>query len=150
LLDHYGSRSFAELAEPAIEYAANGFPITPGEADTAAHLEAELRQYPATAAVFLPNDKPLKAGEILRQPGLARSIAQIARGGPDVFYRGTLARPLTAFLAANGGALTMDDFADHTTDVGTPLSTDYRGYTVYETALPTQGFVVLEALNICE
>src|SRR5919112_6008335 len=72
LLDHYGTRSFAELAEPAIGYAANGFPLTPGEANAAATLENELRQYPATAAVFLPNDRPLKAGEILRQPGLAR------------------------------------------------------------------------------
>ena len=150
LLDHYGTRSFAELAGPAIGYAANGFPVTPGEANAAASLESELRQYPATAAVFLPNDRPLKAGEILRQPGLARSISQIARGGPDVFYRGPLARAITAFLGANGGALTLDDFADHATDIGTPLSTTYRGYTVYETALPTQGFVVLEALNICE
>ena len=150
LLDHYGTRSFAELAEPAIGYAANGFPLTPGEANAATSLESELRQYPATAAVFLPNDKPLRAGEILRQPGLARSISQIARGGPDVFYKGTLARAICDFLGANGGVLTMDDFADHATDIGTPLSTTYRGYTVYETALPTQGFVVLEALNICE
>lgn len=150
LLDHYGSRSFSELAEDAIGYAANGFPVTPGEASAAAFLENELRQYPATAAVFLPNDKPLKAGEILRQPDLARSISQIARGGPDVFYRGPIARAITDFLGENGGALTADDFADHATDIGTPLSTNYRGYTVYETALPTQGFVVLEALNICE
>lgn len=150
LLDHYGTRSFAELAGPAIGYAADGFPLTPGEANAAAHLEDELRQYPATAAVFLPQDRPLKAGEILRQPDLARSISQIARGGPDVFYRGSLAKAITEFLSTNGGALTMDDFADHATDIGTPLSTTYRGYTVYETALPTQGFVVLEALNICE
>ena len=150
LLDHYGTRSFAELAGPAIGYAANGFPLSPGEANAAASLESELRQYPATAAVFLPNDRPLKAGEVLRQPGLARSISQIARGGPDVFYRGPLAKAITDFLGANGGALTMEDFADHTTDIGRPLSTTYRGYTVYETALPTQGFVVLEALNICE
>lgn len=150
LLDHYGTRSFAELAEPAIGYAAKGFPITPAEAQTIDQLQDVFRAYPATAAVFLPNDTPPKSGELLRQPDLARSIAMIARGGPDVFYRGPLAKAITAFLLANGGALTMDDFVDHATDVTPPLSTTYRGYTIYENALPTQGFVVLESLNICE
>lgn len=150
LLDRFGTKSFAELAEPAIGYAASGFPISPAEAQTAARLAPILRRYPATSAVFLPNDTPPRAGELLRQPGLARSIAQIARGGPDVFYRGTLAQEITCWLGQNGGALTADDFADHATDVSAPLSTTYRGYTVHETALPTQGFVVLEALNICE
>ncbi|MFT4036971.1 MAG: gamma-glutamyltransferase [Thermomicrobiales bacterium] len=150
LLDQYGTRSFAELAEPAIGYAAKGFPLSPGEAQAAAGLVDELKQYQATAAVFLRGGKSLKAGEVLRQPDLARSIAQIARGGPDVFYKGALAEAITDYLAGNGGVLTMDDFADHATDVGTPLSTTYRGYTVYETALPTQGHVVLEALNILE
>ncbi len=150
LLAHYGSRPFAELAEPAIGYAAKGFPISPAEAKTIDQLQDIFRRYPATAAVFLPKDSPPRAGEILRQPGLARSMAMIAQGGPDVFYRGPLAREITSFLLANGGALTVDDFADHATEVTPPLSTDYRGYTIYENALPTQGFVVLESLNIAE
>jgi gamma-glutamyltranspeptidase/glutathione hydrolase len=150
LLDRFGSKPFAELAGPAIGYAAQGFPITPAEAATIVGLQAELSAYPATAAVFLPNGTPPRPGEMLRQPDLARSIGAIAEGGPDVFYRGPIAKAIAAFLAANGGALTVDDFADHATDVTAPLSTDYRGYTVYENALPTQGFVVLEALNICE
>jgi gamma-glutamyltranspeptidase/glutathione hydrolase len=93
---------------------------------------------------------PPRPGDILRQPDLARSLALIARGGPDAFYRGEIAQAIASFLAANGGALTADDFADHTTDVLPPLASSYRGYTVYETGLPTQGLVVLEALNICE
>jgi gamma-glutamyltranspeptidase len=150
LLDCFGSKPFAELAAPAIGYAAKGFPISPGEARTIALLEDELRAYPTTAAVFLPHGRPPRPGELLRQPDLARSIAAIARGGPDVFYRGPLAKAIASFLAANGGALSEEDFADHETDVTAPLTTMYRGYTVYETALPTQGFVLLEALNICE
>jgi gamma-glutamyltranspeptidase/glutathione hydrolase len=150
LLDRYGTKSFAELAEPAIGYAAKGFPISPAEAGTIAQLEDELRAYPTTAAVFLPNGRPLKPGEILRQRDLARTLATVARGGPDAFYRGPIAKEVGAFLAANGGALTADDFAAHETDVTAPLQTTYRDYTIYETALPTQGFVVLEALNICE
>lgn len=150
LLERFGSKPFAELAQTAIGYAAKGFPISPGEAQTIATLEDELRAYPATAAVFLSSGRPPQPGELLRQPDLARSIAQIARGGPDVFYRGPIAKAIAAFLAANGGALTEEDFADHATDVTPPLSTTYRGYTLFENALPTQGFVVLESLNICE
>ena len=148
LLDHYGTRSFAELADAAVGYAANGFPVTPGEASAAAFLEDELRQYPATAAVFLPNGKPLKAGEILRQPDLARSISQIARGGPDYFYRGPIAKAITDFLGETA-AHCPPSLPDHATDIGTPLSTTYRA-TPSMTGLPTQGFVVLAALNIRE
>ena len=150
LLDRFGSLPFADLAEPAIAYAAKGFPISPPEARIIDQLQSELRAFPATAAVFLPNGAPPRSGALLRQPALARSIAAIARGGPDVFYRGPIAKAICAFLAANGGALGEDDFAGHATDVTPPLATTYRGYTVYENALPTQGFVVLEALNICE
>src|SRR5829696_6971001 len=67
-----------------------------------------------------------------------------------IMPNGSIAQAIASFLAANGGALTADDFADHRTDVSPPLATLYRGYTVYETGLPTQGLVVLEALNICE
>lgn len=150
LLDYYGSKPFADLATPAIGYAAQGFPISPAEARTIEQLERELSAYPTTAAVFLPQGRPPRAGELLRQPDLARTIATIARGGPDAFYRGPIANAIAEYLAANDGALTDEDFADHVTDVTPPLATEYRGYTIYENALPTQGFVVLEALNICE
>ncbi len=150
LLDRYGSRSFAELAAPAIAYAARGFPISSAEASTLDRSAALLARYPATAAVFMPEGAPLRPGDVLRQPGLARSLAAIARGGTEAFSRGEIARAIARFLANNDGALTVDDFADHETAVSPPLATDYRGYTVYETGLPTQGFVLLEALNICE
>jgi len=74
----------------------------------------------------------------------------IADGGPDVFYRGELAKRIGDYLCANGGVLTAEDFADHETLVGPPLETTYRGYTVYQTGLPTQGLILLEALNIVE
>jgi gamma-glutamyltranspeptidase len=149
LLDRFGTRPFAELAAPAIGYAAAGFPISPAEAHTIDLSAGLLGRYPSSAAIFLPGGKPPMPGDTLRQPGLARSLSLIARGGHDVFYRGEVARDIVAFLGKNGGALTADDFADHDTAVSAPLATSYRGYTVYETGLPTQGFVVLEALNIC-
>jgi gamma-glutamyltranspeptidase/glutathione hydrolase len=150
VLDRFGTRPFAELAAPAIGYAANGVPVSPAEQRAIAESAARLRHYPVSAAIFLPDGSPPPVGAVLRQPDLARSLALVARGGPDVFYRGELAAAICSFLNANGGALTADDFADHETLVTPPLETTYRGYTVYETGLPTQGFVVLEALNICE
>ena len=150
LLERFGTRPFAELAAPAIAYAEEGVAVSPAEQRAIEDNAERLSRYPASAAVFLPGGAPPRPGDILRQPDLARSLALIARGGPDVFYRGEIAQAIASFLAANGGALTADDFADHTTDVSPPLASSYRGYTVYETGLPTQGFVVLEALNICE
>lgn len=150
LLEHYGTMSFADLCAAAVGYATDGFPISPAEAHGIEATSDRLRPYPTTAAVFLPGGRPLQAGELLRQENLARSIGRIATDGPDAFYRGAITKEIATYLAANGGALTADDFADHETMVSPALATSYRGYTVYETGLPTQGFVVLEALNICE
>jgi gamma-glutamyltranspeptidase len=150
LLDRFGSQPFADLAVPAIAYAADGFPLSPGESSTIEQEAERLRRYPASAAVFLPDGTVPHPGTKLRQPGLARSIRMIAESGSEVFHRGELAREISAFLTANGGALTMDDFADHETIVSPPIASTYRGHTVYETGLPTQGMVVLESLNILE
>jgi gamma-glutamyltranspeptidase len=150
LLERFGTRPFAELAAPAIAYAADGFPISPAEVNSIAVSSELLHSFPTSAAVFLPDGGAPRPGELLRQPDLARSLSLIAGGGPDVFYRGEIAKSIASFLAANGGALSEDDFADHATAVSPPLATSYRGHTIYETGLPTQGFVVLEALNICE
>lgn len=148
LLDRFGSRPFADLATDAISHAADGVPLSPRVAYWIAESEELLAATPASAAVFLPDGGPPSAGTMLRQPDLARSLGIIAAGGPDVFYRGEIAARIGRFLTENGGALAADDFADHATDVGPPLTTNYRGHTVFQTALPTQGFVVLEALNI--
>jgi gamma-glutamyltranspeptidase/glutathione hydrolase len=150
LLERFGTRPFAELAAPAIAYAQEGMVVSPAEHQAIVNHSERLGRYPASAAVFLPGGAPPRPGDILRQPDLARSLSLIARGGPDAFYRGEIAQAIGSFLAANGGALTADDFADYTTDVSPPLASTYHGYTVYETGLPTPGFVVLEALNICE
>jgi gamma-glutamyltranspeptidase/glutathione hydrolase len=148
LLERYGTKSFAELAESAIGYAANGHPVTPGVARWVVETASDFERTPTSAAVFLPSGKPIPAGAILRQENLARSLRAIAEGGPEVFYTGAIAREIASYLAANGGALTVEDFADHATAVETPISTCYRGHTIYQTGLPTQGFVLLEALNI--
>src|SRR3712207_6525421 len=106
LLERFGTRPFAELAAPAIAYAADGLPISPAEAQSIAAYSELLQQYPASAAVFLPDRTAPRAGQILRQPQLARSISLLASGGPDVFYRGAIAKSIASFLAENGGAIT--------------------------------------------
>ncbi len=148
LLDAYGTRSFAELAESAIGYAADGFPVTSTVVRHINDSRALLSSYETSASVFLPGGEAPKVGQLLKQEALARSIRAIAEGGRDVFYSGAIAREIERYLAEQGGALTVTDFSDHATTIEPPLSTDYRGHTVYETGLPTQGFLLLEALNI--
>ncbi len=150
LLEHFGSKSFAELAQPAIGYAADGFPISAGEVRAIRRLRDLLGWYPTSAAIFLPGGQAPAPGTMLKQTDLARTITRISEGGPDAFYKDDIARRIGAFLAENGGVLSADDFADHTTEVAPPLASTYRGHTVYETRLPTQGFIVLETLNIIE
>jgi gamma-glutamyltranspeptidase/glutathione hydrolase len=150
MLDRLGTRGFGELAADAIDYAGNGFPISVPGAISIANNARLLGRFPTSAAVFLPGGRPPTPGSLFRQRDLAKSIRLIAEGGRDVFYRGELAKRIGDFLAANGGVLSADDFVDHETIVGPPLATTYRDYHVYQTGLPTQGFLLLEALNIVE
>jgi gamma-glutamyltranspeptidase/glutathione hydrolase len=150
LLDRWGSRPFAELAEPAISHAANGFPLTPLGAQAIAANAELLAGFPASRAIFLRDGDPPPAGSSLSQPDLARTLRDLAVGGSDVFYRGPIAKRIGQAITDAGGALTADDLADHRTDFAAPIRTTYRGYTVYQTGLPTQGMILLEALNIAE
>ena len=149
LLERFGSRPLAELAEPAIGYA-EGFPLSPLGAHFIATSTDLLRQYPASGAVFLPGGEVPKAGQVLRQPDLARTLRTIAAQGTRAFYRGDIAERIAAFLATQGGALSADDLAQHETVLTAPIATTYRGHTVFQTGLPTQGMILLEALNLAE
>ena len=111
---------------------------------------ALLERFPATRAVFLPGGQALGPGAMLKQPDLADTLDQIARESSTAFYQGSIAKRIGDFLGGNGGVLTAEDFSDHEAWVGAPLQSTYRGKTVYQTGLPTQGFVQLEAQNILE
>jgi gamma-glutamyltranspeptidase/glutathione hydrolase len=150
LLTRYGTMTFAEVAEPAISIARDGFILQPLGAGAIASAADLLRQDEAAAAIFLSGGVVPQAGERLRQPDLAATIETLAAEGASAFYRSDLGERITSYLASVGGALTMDDFATHATDMGAPLETTYRGHTVYQTAIPSQGLILLEALNIVE
>jgi gamma-glutamyltranspeptidase len=150
LLREHGSRSFAELAETAIDYASNGHPTS---FDLAEHLvpEAELlASVPSTKAVFLPGGQALRIGQRFVQADLGRTLQRLADVGVDDFYSGELARRIAAGIQELGGVMTVDDLAQHETEITTPISTTYRGYRINQTGLPSQGVIHLEALRIAE
>jgi gamma-glutamyltranspeptidase/glutathione hydrolase len=147
LRERYGTRSMAELLAPAMHYAADGFPIS----DIVCQAIRErfpLFDDPEWRRIFVPNGVFPEPGDMFRQPDLARSIAELG-AGPDLFYNGRVGRAIAARLERDG-FLTPDDLAAHQGEWGEPLSTTYRGYTVYETPPPTQGLATLLTLNLLE
>ncbi|MDQ4044795.1 MAG: gamma-glutamyltransferase, partial [Chloroflexota bacterium] len=150
LLERWGTLNFAQVAAPAIDLARNGFAILPKGAEDLQENAELLAQDPAAAAVFLNNGKPYGVGDRLVQGDLADTLEAIAADGAETFYRGSIAKRMLAYLNDRGNLLSAEDFAEHTTEISTPLSTTYRGYMVHQTCLPTQGLILLEALNIAE
>lgn len=150
LLAQFGTMSFAQVAAPAIDLARNGFTLLPHGAGSIAGAAEVLAQDPAASAVFLRDGEPLQTGDLLRQSDLADTLDLIGRDGTDTFYRGELANRIVTYLQSRGSQLSADDFAGHATDVTAPISTTYRDFTVHQTCIPSQGLILLEALNITE
>lgn len=140
----------SDLFAYAIHYAENGFPLSVTGERTIKSAQSELAKYESSAAIFLRNGEGLKAGEFLVQKNLAATLKAVSEGGPELFYDGEIAQRIAAAIQEAGGELTAADMGGHQADVYEPISTDYRGYTVYQTTLPTQGHIVLEELNIIE
>ena len=146
-----GTMPFADLLAPAIRYAAEGFPVPARMARVFAGNAELLARFTATADIYLRNNgRPPREGEVLANPDLAGVIRQVAEGGADAFYRSALTGQLVDGLnrAAGMELFAVDDFARHYAEVGEPISTSYRGHTVYQTRPPSQGFLLLEMLNI--
>lgn len=141
---------WAELWAPAIRLAEDGLAITDYVSRRIADRAEALARHPHSARQFLPNGRPPAAGERWSAPNLAGTLRGIAQGGADAFYRGEIAEKLLAFLKSEGGLFEADDFARQQAVTYRPISTNYRGLTVYETAPPSQGFLLLEQLNIIE
>jgi gamma-glutamyltranspeptidase/glutathione hydrolase len=150
LLEKYGTMKLPELMAPAITLAEGGFPVME---KTAEDWEAEtdkLKGSAAGAANYLVNGRAPKAGEIFRQPNLARTMRALATGGRDAFYKGEIGKAIVDYCQKNGGFITLDDLAGIKSDWVDPISTNYRGYNVYEIPPNGQGITALIALNIVE
>jgi len=150
LLDKHGTMKLADLLAPAIAYAENGFPVME---KTAADWEPEVPRLKLTAAAastYLVNGGAPRPGAIFSQKNLARTLRTLARGGRDAFYRGEIARAIVDYCQKNGGFLSMDDFASQKSEWVEPISTTYRGHTLYELPPNGQGLTALLLLNILE
>jgi len=144
------TKPFAQLLDSAIGYAENGFPLPPGIGRSFASNAAKLAQFPSTASVLLGAGAAPGEGDVLVNKDLAESLKLVAKGGADEFYRGDLARRMVQGLQAGGGLFTTADFAGHQAEIYAPIATTYRGHTVYQTRPPSQGFLLLEILNLLE
>jgi gamma-glutamyltranspeptidase/glutathione hydrolase len=146
----FGTWSFAQLLEPSIRYAEDGFPVSEVIAGSWQAAESELASHPDTARTYLSDGRAPRPGAVFKNPFLARTYREIAKDGRDAFYKGKLAEALVAFSEKNGGLFSLKDFADHTSTWVEPVSTTYRGHEVWEIPPPGQGIAVLEMLNLLE
>jgi gamma-glutamyltranspeptidase/glutathione hydrolase len=147
LLERFGSRPLRALLAPAIHYAAEGFPISDVVSQAIREFAPQTRDA-EWHRVYVPGGRVPTMGDCFRQPDLARTLEELAND-PTVFYRGRVARAIATRLE-DEGFLTADDLAAHEGEWGEPISTTYRGYTVYETPPPTQGLAALLTLNLLE
>ena len=145
LLDRLGTMSFQEVLRPAIHYALNGFPVS--ERIAQAWPRNKLIRHPGGTAYLLEGRAP-RPGEVFRQKHLASTLEAIAEEGADVFYRGALAATIVRFLKKQGGLMEAEDLQEYAPEWVTPLSIEYKGYTLYELPPNGQGLCALEALQI--
>ncbi len=150
LLGRYGTLTLERALQPAIGYARDGYAVSEIIANQWHDAEPVLARDPAAAATFLPGGHAPAAGDVFRNPHLAGTLEQIARGGRDAFYRGPIGRAIAEDMRRRNALLTEADFAAHHSDWVEPISTTYRGYQVLEMPPNTQGVVALEMLNILE
>jgi len=150
-----GSLSWASLLESAIGYAEEGFPVTPSQEHwTTVNLDETdtefraLQRFEEFTRVFLKDGKPYKAGEIMKQQDLAKTLKLIAEKGADYLYNSELTGKIVEDLQNHGGILTVEDFKQHTSDWVEPISVKYREYTAYNLPPNTQGLASLSILNI--
>ena len=135
---------------PAIDLASNGVAITDYISRRYEERADRLAKFEYSAKQFLPKGRAPAVGERWNAPLLAESLRKVAKGGAEVFYRGEIAEKIVAYCKTQGGLFELDDFARQQPVVYNPITTTYRGLTVHETAPPSQGFLVLEQLNIIE
>ncbi len=164
LLDGWGTMTFAQVLQPAIDVAEQGFPLTSGLARSMA-TAPKLQKYPSSLKVYWPGGRRPQPGEIFRNPDAGRLLRRLVeaektasvhgrraglKAARDRFYRGDIAREMAAFSEQNGGLFRYDDFAAYTAKIESPVSISYRGYEIYKNPSASQGPAELFALNILE
>ena len=151
LLERFGTITLAEALAPAIHIAENGFPVTPIIAsDWQVETDVLLRDAGARATYLIDGERAPSEGEWFRNPDYARTLREIAAGGPGVLYGGALGTRVAHHVRAGGGFLTPEDFARHSPSWVEPVSVPFKGYRLWELPPNGQGIAALEMLRILE
>jgi len=150
LLDKFGRKKLPAVLAPAISVAEQGFAVPEWVGSLWSQNAQVIREDNEAARVYLINDQPPKLGQLFKNPDLAESLKKIAAGGRDAYYKGDIARRIVQASDRNGGVMTLDDLAGYSSEWVDPISTTYRGWTVYELPPNGQGVAALEMLNIME
>src|SRR5438309_2180242 len=148
LRKRFGTKPFSELLASAIFYAENGFPLP--EIGARSWINAGLLKQPGYAQTYMPGGKRPQLGDVFKNPALGESLRQVAAKGRDGYYKGKMAENLVSFLREQGGAHTLEDFAEFEPEWVEPISTTYRGWDVFELPPNGQGVAALSMLNIME
>jgi gamma-glutamyltranspeptidase/glutathione hydrolase len=148
--NRYGKLSMIEILEPAIAYAEEGFPVSEVVSWLWEENTASRVGYEGFRNIYMPNGRAPKKGEIFKNPALASTYKKIGMMGRDEFYKGDIAKKIDAFMVKNDAFLRYEDLANHSSEWVKPVSTNYRGYEVFELPPNTQGIAVLQLLNILE
>src|SRR5712691_6347215 len=164
LLDRWGTMTFAQVLQPAIDVAERGFPLSEGLARAISGTR-KIAKYPTTMKVYVPNGRSPEAGEIFKNPDAGRTLRKLVaaekqnaskgrhealKAARDRFYKGDIAQAMGKFFEENGGLYRFEDFANWTAKVETPVSVDYKGYRVYKNPSASQGPAELITLNLLE
>jgi gamma-glutamyltranspeptidase/glutathione hydrolase len=164
-LERFGTMSFGEVAASAIGFAHDGFPVYPLMSEIITEHEAEYRMFPSSVAIYLPQDRPPRTGEIFVQKELAATIQYMAdqeaaarhRGreaglaaARDAFYRGDIASAIVKFQQENGGFLSADDLANYRSGIEEPVETSFGDIQLYACGPWCQGPSLLQALNLLD
>jgi gamma-glutamyltranspeptidase/glutathione hydrolase len=149
-LKRFGTIPLSKALEPAIGYAERGFPMTPRLAADITEARRKVAADQELSRTFMPGGNVPDVGTLLIQADLAKSLRAIGRQGTAAFYKGDIAKQIVAYMEKEGGLLTADDLAKHTSTWGQPIETTYHGLRVLGFAPPTQGATMLQLLNIAE
>lgn len=146
----FGRLEMKQVLAPAIEYAREGFPVSEVIAIYWRESVPVYREFPGFNETYLMNGRAPMKGEVFRNPRLAKTYEEIAQHGRDIFYKGRIARDIADYVSEQGGFLSYEDLATHESEWVEPVSTSYRGHTVWELPPNGQGIAALQILNILE
>jgi gamma-glutamyltranspeptidase/glutathione hydrolase len=163
-LDKYGTKSFAQVVQPALEYAGEGFPMPEEFGGMLRSYQRIIALWPDAMKFFYPAGEPTPRGEIFREPALAQTFRDLAnaekkahgnrqaklRAVRDLFYKGNIAHRIATFSENNRGLIAYSDLANYHAEIDEPKVGTYRGYEIYKPGFWTQGPVMIEALNLLE